>query len=83
MGVELRHFAWREDQILVAEDETEAAVEDVQPVVALVRARVGLAVRSAGKDLFVRLESARFAGEPNAVSANALVKVAISEAPSR
>ncbi|MBB4703711.1 hypothetical protein BJ982_005255 [Sphaerisporangium siamense] len=36
VGVEFGDFALGEDEVLVAEDDTQAAAQDVQPVVALV-----------------------------------------------
>jgi hypothetical protein len=43
-GVELRGFSGPEDHVALAEHEAQCAVEDVDPVVALVRAQVGFAI---------------------------------------
>ena len=49
VGVEFGDLAGGLDQILIAEDDAEATAQDVQPVVALVRARAGFAVVTFGR----------------------------------
>lgn len=48
-GVELGRLAWFEDEVVLPKDETEPAVEDESPFVALVRAAVGLGVVASGR----------------------------------
>ena len=63
-GVELRGLAGLEDEVVLAEDQAERAVEDVDPVIALVGAQVGLGVVASGReDELVGLDSAGSAGE--------------------
>ncbi|GHJ26000.1 hypothetical protein TPA0910_04330 [Streptomyces hygroscopicus subsp. sporocinereus] len=65
VGVEFGGFALGEDEVLVAEDDPQPPAQDVQPVVALVRAGVGLAaVGQAGREqVLVRLQPAGFAAQ--------------------
>jgi hypothetical protein len=63
-GVELGDLSCVEDEVVLAEDQAESAVEDVNPVVALMRAQVRfLVVAADGEDELVRLDAAGPAGQ--------------------
>ena len=62
LGVELRHFAGPEDQIVVSEYEPQATGQDVEPFVALVRPRLGYGVRG-GNDHFPGFHAAGLPGQ--------------------
>src|SRR5689334_8529951 len=63
-GVELGGFAWLEEEIVLAEDQAERAVEHVDPVVALVGPQFGYRVVVAGRaDELVGLDPAGPAGQ--------------------
>jgi len=61
-GVELGDFAGFEDEVLVAEHESEPAGQDVDPVVAFMGAQVGLGAVGS-QDELVGLDTAGVAGE--------------------
>jgi hypothetical protein len=63
-GVELGGLARLEDDVVLAEDESESAVEDECPVVALVGAQVGFGIVSpGGDDELVGLDATWSAGQ--------------------
>lgn len=63
-GVEFRGFSRGEEEVVFTEHQTEGAVEDVCPVVSLVRTEFGFGgVISWGEDEFVGLNSTGSAGE--------------------
>ncbi len=63
-GVELGGFPRLEDEVVLAEDEPQSAVEDECPVVALMGAQIGFSVVSTcGKDELVRLNASGAPGQ--------------------
>ena len=63
-GVELGRLSPRQDELVLAEEKSHAAGQDVQPLVALVRAEFGLDGRNGDEDL-PGLNAAGLRGERN------------------
>jgi hypothetical protein len=63
-GVELGRLTGREHQVVLAEDDPQSPVEDIEPLVALVRLRLGFPAAAGGRDnQLVGLDAAGPAGQ--------------------